>query len=437
MKRDIYNDLTKWKENKNRKPILLRGARQIGKTWIVREFGKSFDNFIEINFEEMEKIKPIFDEDLTPLKLIKNLSNYLDQKIIPGKTLLFFDEAQMCPRAITSLRYFYEKMPELHIIAAGSLLEFALEKISFPVGRVVSLFMYPLSFKEFLSALGKEDLRKELEMGNLSIASPIHDKLIRLIRDHTILGGLPEVVDHYLETSDIRECQTIQSSLIESYRQDFEKYGKGKKIAYMDIVFNAIPRLLGTKVKYRNIDHNIRSNELEAAICLLEKAGIIYRVFHSSSNGVPLASEKNHKKFKIIFFDSGLCLRILGLEINPMLLNPQVELINKGSLAEQLVGQELIKYSDIHTRDHNVFYWHREKNGSSAEVDFITSNGEHIIPIEVKSGKKGTQKSLNLFVKEKNHKKGIRLSSLQYEEYGHYISLPFYAISLCHNLKLH
>ncbi len=430
MKRNISIALYTWKEQSRRKPILLRGARQIGKTWVVRELGKSFNNIVEINFEKIPELSKFFAGSLRPAQIVSNLNNFLDVDIVQGETLLFFDEIQNCPQAIVALRYFYEEMPELHLIGAGSLLEFAFEKISFPVGRVESFQMYPMNFQEFLIALGKDRLVKEVDhsLGE-GLPEPTHNLLMNLVRDYCIVGGMPEVVKEYVSSKNLRLCQDIQSTLIESFKLDFEKYCKNKKkIPHLDKVFNAIPRLLGSKLKYSNIDRDIKSAELEFAISLLEKSGIIYRVYHSSSNGVPLGAESNFKKYKVLFFDTGLVLKILGLDLPPLLLDSKVELVNKGAIAEQFVGSELVSGSNFRDRNHQVYYWHRESKNSSAEVDFIISKGREVIPFEVKSGTSGKQKSLSIFCKEKNNGNAIRVSSTAFKRESLFSNISFYGV---------
>jgi len=276
MKRDLLEKLAIWSTEKNSKPIILRGPRQVGKSWLAQKIGKSFSNFVEINFEMMPEIGNFFKGNLDPQELIKNISNYLKVKITPGKTLLFFDEIQQTPRAITSLRYFYEKMPQLHVIAAGSLLEFELRKISIPVGRVSFLYVYPLSFGEYLSATDNEALREMIKENNLSnLPDPFHQKLLQEIRNYTIIGGMPEVVEKYISTSNLKKCMNIQSDILQTYITDFHKYAKESQIKYLVKVFNSIPYQLGQKFKYSSVDKNIKSNILGAALDLLEMAGII------------------------------------------------------------------------------------------------------------------------------------------------------------------
>ena len=426
MDRDITNSLIEWKEKVKHKPVILRGARQVGKTTIIRQLGKMFESFIEINFEESLDLPTLFEGNLDPNEITQNLENYLNLKIVDGKTLLFLDEIQYCPRAILALRYFYEKRPNLHIIAAGSLLDFELEKISFPVGRVDFYYLYPLSFGEYLDALGKKSLRKEL-LSNRALATPIHKQLLGYLRDYTITGGMPEVVSEFISTGDLIECQNIQSSIIETFMADFSKYAKRHQIKYLTTIFNAIPSQLGRKLKFSNISKLYKSRDLGEALTLLELAGLLIKVHHSSSNGIPLEHEKDHKKFKVIFFDVGLAMRILRVPLQELIINDDITLVNEGALAEQLVGQEILAYSSCRERAH-LYYWHRESKSSNAEVDYVTEKGRDIIPIEVKSGLRGTTRSLNLFCDEKKPAYALCLSREEPSTKGLINYTPLYNI---------
>ncbi len=426
MYRQIIEELKRWQYKINRKPVVLRGARQVGKTTVARQMGAYFDNFVEINFEESPEMVTFFDGSLNPYEIILNLQNYLGVRIEDGKTLLFFDEIQDCPRALLSLRYFFEKRPELHVLAAGSLIDFILESLSFPVGRVDFYYLYPLNFVEFLYALGKESL---LQYGAQSIQYPeaIHKKLLLLLRDYTVVGGMPQVVKEYIVSGNFVECQNIQSSIIETFKADFPKYAKKNSIKYLSTVFNAVPLQLGRKLKYTNISNLYKARELGAAFELLEKAGLIIPVYHTSANGIPLESEKNYKKFKAIFFDIGLALRILRISAKELLLNDDISLINEGGLAEQFVGQELLAYSFCREKGH-LYYWHRENKSSNAELDYVIESAGKIVPIEVKSGLKGTIKSLRIFIKEKKTEVSYCFTRSKFTETEGIRYMPIYSI---------
>lgn len=428
MKRDLLEKLKLWAEKKEHKPLILRGPRQVGKSWLVQELGKEFDNFVEINFEMMPEIEVFFNGNLHPEELIKDISNYTKQKIIPGKTLLFFDEIQQVPKAITALRYFYEKMPELHVIAAGSLLEFELKNISIPVGRVSFMYVYPLSFGEFLTAVGSDNLRNLINENNWKeLAKPFHDNLLKELRRYCVIGGMPEVVKKYVETSDLEECMNIQSDVIQTYISDFNKYAKDSQIKYLSKVFDSVPHQIGEKFKYSAVDKNVKSTFFGDALNLLEMAGVVYKVYHTSSNGIPLGAEANLSRFKVLFFDVGLAQRILGLDYKSLLINPDISQINNGAIAELFVGLELITYGNDREKP-SIHYWHREARSSNAEIDYVISLNGKIIPVEVKSGTTGSMKSLQLFLNLKKSDLGLKISSYNYSFEKGVQSIPFYGI---------
>lgn len=430
MKRDIQEVLKKWKNSsKNVKPIILRGARQVGKSWLAKDIGSSFENFFEINFEKNPEYSTLFERNLDVKEITKDISNIFGKKIIEGKSLIFFDEIQICPKAITALRYFYEDMPGLHIIAAGSLLEFELENISVPVGRINFIHVYPLSFAEFLTASGKSHLR-ELLIENKKkepLSLPLHNQLILEIKNYTLIGGMPEVVNEYIDTGFLENCISIQTNLLETYRSDFKKYAKQREIKYLDIVFNAAVFQIGQKFKYSSVSKDIKSRELGNALNLLEKAGLIYKIHHSNSNGLPLKAEIDLKKFKILFFDIGLALRLLNFNYKDLILQNDISLVNQGSIAELFAGLELYRYHDYRTTP-ELYYWHKENRGSNAEVDFVIEIDNSITPVEVKSNTKGSMKSLQKFIEEKNSSYGIRISNNPYSFFNNIQTVPFYGI---------
>jgi predicted AAA+ superfamily ATPase len=291
MKRDLMFHLKTWHTDGDRKPLLLRGARQVGKSYLARELGREFPDFIEINFELEPELKLLFEKDLDPVRITRDLAIALGKDITPGETLLFLDEIQECPKAITALRYFYEKMPLLHIIAAGSLLEFTIEELGIPVGRVIPLYLYPLSFMEFLTASGNERLRHEILHHDPAAEFPeiLHNKLLGLIGEYMAVGGMPEAVQKWIETGNFKACLKVHQLLIETYRQDFAKYAKKRKQEYVEMVFDSIPRLLGKKFVFTAVSPHVRARELRPALELLAKAGVVHIVYHSAANGFPWA----------------------------------------------------------------------------------------------------------------------------------------------------
>lgn len=438
MKRFIDSQLQDWALQKGFKPLLLRGARQVGKTYAVRELGKKFDVFIEINLEISTKAREIFTTDLYPQRIIQEISYLTKQEIVPGKTLLFFDEVQVVPKAIQALRYFYEMMPELHVVAAGSLLDFAIEAVGIPVGRVEFLYMYPLSFVEFILALEESILLKAIIEHPLDqpISTIAHDRLLRLIKEYMAIGGMPEVVYTWAQEKNALKCSKIQQTLINSYRQDFNKYAKTAQIKYLDILFDNIPLQLGKKFKYSAIPGEFRKRELVPCIDLLATAGVIHKVYDTAAQGVPLGAQIDPDSFKVIFLDVALAQTILGLDITEWLLSAEQPWVNKGEIVEAFVGQELLAYSRP-VQKQQLYYWTRNERTAQAEVDYVMTIKQDIIPIEVKSGPGSTLKSMHIFLE--NHQRspfGIRFSTQNYSVYENIFSYPLYAISMAMKSEL-
>ncbi|OGT32419.1 MAG: hypothetical protein A3C44_04155 [Gammaproteobacteria bacterium RIFCSPHIGHO2_02_FULL_39_13] len=431
MYRDIERNLLQWKNKPDHMPLLLRGARQVGKTFVIEKFGVAhFEAVVTINFELQPEMIRCFD-NLDPIKIINAIFLATNQKIIPQKTLLFLDEIQDCPNAIRSLRYFKEKCPQLHVIGAGSLLEFILNDADFrmPVGRVQSLYLKPLSFKEFLVGGGNGQLREFIEQINIDTSIPIvvHEKLLQLLRDYMILGGMPSVLKKYFSTQNNAECQEIQTILLNTYRQDFGKYAKKTDHRYLQRLYEKIPGLVGENFKYSKVDPDMRSRDIKDALYMLQNAGIIYPVYCTAASSVPLMSFVNEKKFKVLFLDVGLMTRAGKLDTE-ILFKKDILLADRGKLAEQFVGQELLAY-DSPFDESNLYFWSREQRSSMAEVDFVTTVDAKIIPIEVKAGTTGRLKSLHLFMEEKKSLCGIRLSQHILSRVNAVISLPLYLTS--------
>jgi uncharacterized protein len=430
MKRFIDQELLHWKENPGRKPLLIRGARQVGKTFSVRQLANSYPSYLEVNFESDRSVHTFFEKDIDPDEICMNLSAFYNVPVQDGQTLLFLDEIQACPQAISSLRFFYEKRPGLHLIAAGSLLEFALQELpSFGVGRISNLFMFPLSFDEFLLGLGEERLYDLKASHGFDAPLPIafHDKLLDYFRKFLVLGGLPEVVDSFAESRDFLQAQQILDRLITGYENDFSKYKKRVPVSRLMEVFRYIVFQAGKKFNVSKASDSSNHAQIKEALDLLEMAGLVYRVLHTAANGIPLGAEVNPKKFKVILFDHGIFQRILGLELSSYLTEKDFSSVNKGNLAEQFVGTEIIKNQAGITRP-QLFYWHREKRGSNAEVDFLLQDHHEIIPLEVKSGMQGKMQSLRIFLQEKKINSGTRVSLENFGKYDNIHVLPLYAV---------
>jgi predicted AAA+ superfamily ATPase len=430
MERQIDNTLNEWKLNPSRKVLLLRGARQVGKTWSVRNLGKGFRYFLEINFESSREIHQLFSGNLNPDELCRNLSAYYNIPLIDGETLLFFDEIQACIPAISSLRFFYETRPGLHLIAAGSLLEFALEQLpSYGLGRIEHLFMYPMSFDEYLMAAEQKALweMKSKSSPENPLNPAIHARLIALLKEYLFIGGMPEVVKTYIQLKDFRKTSHVLDQFLNGLIGDFAKYKAKVPLPRLREVFDAVVFQSGCKFNLSKASLSSNFFQIKEAINLLEMAGLIYKVHHTSADGIPLGAQVNLSKFKIVMFDHGIYQRIMGLDLSEYLLADSFSAINKGNIAEQFVGTEIIKYQNPGFR-HNLLYWHRETRGSNAEVDYLIQKGVSIVPIEVKSGMQGKMQSLQIFLKEKGISSGIRVSMENFGKYGNFQIYPLYAI---------
>lgn len=429
MKRTIDDQLRKWRADPQHKVLLVRGARQVGKTYSIRILARLFDNLLEINFEEHEEVKAFFDGPLSPEGIIEKLTAYFGVQVIQGKTLLFFDEVQACPNCLRSLRFFYEKMPGLHVAAAGSLLEFAISEIpSFGVGRISSLFMYPLSFFEFLQAIGMEQLATAIAQSSPQnpVEAVLHRKILDHLRVYCAIGGMPVVVEHYRVSRDIRKCQQALDEIILGLRDDFSKYRKRISPQRLNEVFESTALQAGCKFKYTKVNPDGAHHELKKSLELLVQAGLVYRVFHTDARGVPLGAQVNPKRFKLLLFDIGIYQRLVHLDLPAYLISSDTALINKGPVAELFCGLEWAANGPAH-RPSQLFYWHREARNSNAEVDYVIERDNAIIPVEIKAGARGAMQSMHLFLAERHLRRGIRVSNENHAVYGNIEVVPLYA----------
>ena len=425
IRRNIDEQLLAWKENPMRKPLLIRGARQVGKSSAIKHLGSSFTYFAEVNFERNKAIKEFFQGDIDVHLICQKIANYINVPVEEGKTLLFLDEIQECPEAIMALRFFKEDYPELHVIAAGSLLEFTLQELpTFGVGRIHSMFMYPMTFDEFLVAnqeygliemCGKADYQHPLDMA-------FHNKLVELFRIYLLVGGMPEAVLAWVKTRNFINCRQIQEDIVLTYEDDFSKYKKRANPDLLRVTMRGVCHQIGEKLTFRQISSDYRSAQIREAIRLLTLAGIVTPVVATSGNGVPLDAEADEDKFKLLFLDSGLLLSVLQLEGNLsqqlieliMTGSPQ-ELVNKGGLAEMVAGLEIMRYKPTVQRQ-KMYYC--EKTGNSvAEVDYLDIHNLKVTPIEIKSGTQGGMKSLWMFMREKHLTEAIRCSLENFGEF--------------------
>lgn len=429
--RNIDQELTAWRQESQGKPLLVRGARQVGKSTAVRHLAGQFDHFLEVNFEEQRQVHTLFEGDLDPRQLCENLSLLYNVPIQPGKTLLFFDEIQACLPAISALRFFYEKYPELHVIAAGSLLEFALADLpSFGVGRVRSIFVYPLSFDEFLQANGENLLldAKKRAAPERPLQEPIHQKLNGLFKRFLVLGGMPEVIATYAQGHDLARCGQILDDLITSLRTDFAKYRRNVPFLRISEIFDSVVQQAGGKFVYAKAHSQSNHKQIKEAVDLLIMAGWVITVTHTSANGLPLGAESDDKKRKLILLDTGIFQRILGLNMADILFKKETDVINKGAIAEQYAGLEILKAGSCY-RPEPLYFWHREAKSSNAEVDYVVQREQQIIPVEIKSGRQGSMQSLHLFLQEKKSPYGVRFSLENFSGYDKIKVYPLYAVS--------
>lgn len=450
MKRYIIEKLKEWLMSKSRKPVVLRGARQVGKTWLVRELAKQTGKqLIELNFERQRHLAIHFDSN-NPQEILLNLESALNQTINPDQSILFLDEIQASPELFAKLRWFYEEVPELAVIAAGSLLEFVLENHTFsmPVGRVQYFFIEPLGFEEFLLAKNEIHLLSAIEKFSFDqpFNTALHDKANQLFKEYIIVGGMPESVLTWVNSSSLDELSSVHNNLINTYQDDFAKYAGKMSVSHLESVLHAVPKLLTEKFIYSKVDINARSANIKQAVSLLSKARLCHFVRHTHANGIPIGAEINSKIFKMILIDVGLVSTLLGLKLHQFQNIDDILLINKGAIAEQVVGQ-LLQLLFPYYVEPKLYYWSRELQSASAEIDYLIQDSQRLIPIEVKAGSVGKLRSLHQFMSEKPWKLAIRFytgmaitsqiqtkttkgDSVDYQ----LISLPFYLINQTYRL---
>lgn len=410
MKREIIQHLTEWKTRNDRNPLILRGARQVGKTYIIEEFAKvNFKNYLKINLEERPELKKLFfDNDVK--RILTEISIILNEDVYFGRTLLFIDEIQTSPEAILSLRYFKEHIPELHLICAGSLLDHTLNemKLPMPVGRVEFMYMYPMNFKEFLVAINKEKLVSYIEEYDFTkpFSEVIHNQIAQQLRFYFFIGGMPAAVKNYAENTKLSEIQRVHNNILTSIQYDFAKYGTRKQQEYLNTVLKYCGRYPGRKIKYSNIDREIRSTYLKESIEKLALSRIIHIIKHSNARKVPLTDYVKEDVYKTAFMDIGFVNQLNQIELTAL---DNLVTANEGMLAEQFIAQELLNIQNVFLNP-ALFYWSREEKSSNSEIDFIFQHKNNIYPVEVKAGKTGTLKSMQMYLYEKKLKDGIRFN---------------------------
>ena len=399
----------------DRKPLLMRGARQVGKTTLVRMLAERLGlDLVELNMEKPWRFASTLDA-LDPLKTIEAIEFELNIDIDPNRSILFFDEAQACASVLPLLRYFREETPQYAVIATGSLLEFVLAQpqFSIPVGRIGLHHLGPLTFEEFLSALGEEKALawiREYRLGE-DVPHVVHEKLNELVRIYSVVGGMPAAVAAYAGTGSLKAAEKVKSEILDTFRLDFNKYGDKADPRLLRLAFDAIPRLVGKKLIYSHIDAHTRSGDLSRAIEQLCLARIIAKVHNTHANGIPLAAERNDRFFKVMGLDTGLLLTHLQLAPTDIVQAEELNLINRGAVAEQFVGQHLYASSPAY-REPELHYWAREERSASAEVDYVIADDRHrVVPVEVKAGSTGKLRSLQIMVHEKALNVAIRFCS--------------------------
>lgn len=430
MQRLLMEQLNKWRTKKNRKPLIIRGARQVGKTWVMKEFGKQyFEHVVYISFDNNERMKQVFEMDFDLSRILSALKVESRQQIEPENTLLIFDEIQEVPKALTCLKYFYENAPQYAIVAAGSLLGVTMhEGTSFPVGKVDFLNLYPLNFQEFLMAVGETELAEWLVEGEYELVNSFAGKYADLLRKYYYIGGMPEVVSTYLDTDDFYEVQKIQKELLIYYANDFSKHAPVETIPRIQMVWNSIPMQLtkeNKKFVYGVLREGARARDFELAIQWLSDCGLTHKGYRVSKPGMPLIAYMEMNIFKLYFLDVGLLAARCDLDPRVLLEGNRVFTEFKGALTEQFIAQEL-SAAGI------ALYYYATEN-STGEIDFMVQHKNHIIPIEVKAEENLHAKSLKCFCRKFTPQIAIRTSLAGYREQDWMTNVPLYALT--HYLK--
>jgi uncharacterized protein len=429
MDRNFDQTLLQWAKKEHQKPLLLRGARQTGKTYAVRKLGTTFPSLIEINFEQEPRFCRLFQGDLDINRILREIGALRQVRIEPGKTLLFFDEIQNCPQAVVALRYFFETMPDLHVIGAGSLLEFELRNLSVPVGRIAFAYVRPLTFKEFLHATNRSMLAEETAKATIDRppGQLIHEAMINALREYLYLGGMPGVVNTFIETGSYTAAEEEQRDIVQTYRADFSKYTGRTGIERVEKVFSAISSMVGSKTVFSRIDPDARAYQIQGAFDLLVMARVVGKVRNTTGAGLPLSSGASEKHFKSIFLDVGLMQRLLEVDFEEWRRSISILDRHRGSIAEQFVGQELLHRHGDH-EDPDLFFWHRSSVGAQAEVDYLCEGASCAVPVEVKSNSAGHLRSMHQFLSAYPAiTAGIKCSLDPFGRNGKIISVPLYA----------
>lgn len=426
MYRIAIEKLYKWKNSKRRKPLIIEGARQVGKTWLMKEFGKqAYADTVYINFDSNSIMADLFSADLDTGRLIMGLELYAGRKINPENTLLIFDEVQEVPRALASLKYFYENAPQYHIVCAGSLLGIALHQgTSFPVGKVDFLKLYPLSFSEFLMATGNERFAELLKNQDYEMITSFKQTYIDALKHYYFVGGMPEAVQSFAESKDFNEVRAIQKRILAAYEQDFSKHAPNEIVPKIRMLWNSIPSQLARENKkfiYGLVREGGRAREYETAIMWLSDCGLVHKVSRVNAAGIPLKAYEDLKAFKLFIVDVGLLGCMTGLRQRTLLDGDDLFVEFKGALTEQYVCQQLKTIEDL-----GIYYYTNDRG--SCEIDFVVDTGEQIVPIEVKAETNLRAKSLKTYRERFEPELSVRTSMADYKKEDWLLNLPLYAI---------
>ena len=426
MYRIAIEKLYKWKNSSRRKPLIIEGARQVGKTWLMKEFGKqAYADTVYINFDSNSRMADLFSSDLDTDRLIMGLELYAGRKINPENTLLIFDEVQEVPRALASLKYFYENAPQYHIVCAGSLLGIALHQgTSFPVGKVDFLKLYPLSFSEFLMATGNERFAELLKNQDYEMITSFKQTYIDALKHYYFVGGMPEAVQSFAESKDFNEVRAIQKRILAAYEQDFSKHAPNEIVPKIRMLWNSIPSQLARENKkfiYGLVREGGRAREYETAIMWLSDCGLVHKVSRVNATGIPLKAYEDLKAFKLFIVDVGLLGCMTGLRQRTLLDGDDLFVEFKGALTEQYVCQQLQTIEDL-----GIYYYTNDRG--SCEIDFVVDNGEQIVPIEVKAETNLRAKSLKTYRERFEPELSVRTSMADYKKEDWLLNLPLYAI---------
>ena len=433
MYRIAIEKLYKWKNSKRRKPLIIEGARQVGKTWLMKEFGKqAYADTVYINFDSNSRMADLFSADLDTDRLIMGLELYAGRKINPENTLLIFDEVQEVPRALASLKYFYENAPQYHIVCAGSLLGIALHQgTSFPVGKVDFLKLYPLSFSEFLMATGNERFAELLKKQDYEMITSFKQTYIDALKHYYFVGGMPEAVQSFAESKDFNEVRAIQKRILAAYEQDFSKHAPNEIVPKIRMLWNSIPSQLARENKkfiYGLVREGGRAREYETAIMWLSDCGLVHKVSRVNAAGIPLKAYEDLKAFKLFIVDVGLLGCMTGLRQRTLLDGDDLFVEFKGALTQQYVCQQLKTIEDL-----GVYYYTNDRG--SCEIDFVVDTGEQIVPIEVKAETNLRAKSLKTYRERFEPELSVRTSMADYKKEDWLLNLPLYAIEQINKIK--